>query len=197
MVIGGGGHAKVVISTLQAAGHQVSAIFDDNARKWGSEIFGVRVRGPIAEANDAQAPLGIIGIGDNALRRKLAQRLDKVRWATAIHPTAYVDRSVQLQPGTVVFAGAVIQPDAMLGHHVIVNTGASVDHDCAIGDFVHLAPGVHLAGNVRIEEGALLGIGTSVIPGRRIGSWTTVGAGAAVVGDLPPGVVARGVPARY
>ena len=79
---------------------------------------------------------------------------------------------------------------------VIVNTGATIDHDCRIGDFAHLCPGVHLAGEVQVGEGCLLGMGTSVIPGRSIGSQTVVGAGAAVVTDLPEAVTAVGVPAR-
>ena len=79
---------------------------------------------------------------------------------------------------------------------MILNTGATVDHDCVIGDAVHIAPGSHLAGNVTLEEGVFLGIGTVVIPGRRIGAWTRVGAGAAVVHDLAANVTAIGVPAR-
>jgi UDP-perosamine 4-acetyltransferase len=96
----------------------------------------------------------------------------------------------------VVFAGAIIQPDAVLGRHAIINTSASIDHDCAIGDFVHLAPGTRLAGNVAIDEGAFLGIGAVAIPGVRVGAWTTVGAGAAIVDTLAAGIVAAGVPAR-
>ncbi|MDD4365426.1 MAG: transferase, partial [Synergistales bacterium] len=72
----------------------------------------------------------------------------------------------------------------------------TVDHDCLIGGYAHLCPGVHLAGDVRVGEGSLLGTGTSVIPGRVIGPWTTVGAGAAVVTDLPGHITAVGVPAR-
>ncbi len=195
VVIGAGGHAKVVISTLQAAGWQVNAVLDDRPQKWGSEIFGVPVRGPISAALEMPESGAVIAIGDNASRRRLAQEL-RLRWITAVHPAAVVHASVRLGAGTVVFAGAVIQPDASVGAHVIINTAATVDHDCVLGDFAQLAPGAHLAGEVRIEEGAFLGVGTSVIPGKCVGAWTTVGAGAAVVTDIPGGVVAMGVPAR-
>jgi len=96
----------------------------------------------------------------------------------------------------VVFAGAVIQPDAAIGGHAIVNTAASIDHDCVLGDFVHVAPGVRLAGSVVLGEGAMLGIGTVAIPGARVGAWSVVGAGAAILGELPANVVAIGTPAR-
>jgi len=71
-----------------------------------------------------------------------------------------------------------------------------VDHECEIGAFVHLAPGVALAGRVRVGEGAFLGIGARVIPGRGIGAWAVVGAGAVVLDDVPDGVTVAGVPAR-
>jgi sugar O-acyltransferase (sialic acid O-acetyltransferase NeuD family) len=137
----------------------------------------------------------VLAIGDNRTRQRFADPA-RCRFATIVHPRAIVDPSVKLGPGTVVFAGAVIQPDTTLGAHVIVNTGASIDHDCWLDDFVHIAPGVRLAGNVSLDTGAFLGIGSVAIPGARVGEWTTVGAGAAVIQDVPADVVAAGVPAR-
>jgi sugar O-acyltransferase (sialic acid O-acetyltransferase NeuD family) len=199
-VIGGGGHAKVVISTLQAAGYPVAGVFDDSPEKWGSELLGCPVRGPIDALAGSGCPAAVIAIGSNEVRKQIAGRFLEIEWATVVHPGATVHSSVhssvQLGPGTVVFAGAVIQPDSVLGAHVIVNTGATVDHDCAVGDYVHLAPGSHLAGSVRIGEGAFLGIGSAVTPGRQVGEWTIVGAGAVVVRDLPDNITAVGVPAR-
>jgi sugar O-acyltransferase (sialic acid O-acetyltransferase NeuD family) len=190
VVIGAGGHAKVVISTLAACGTPVAAVLDDDDSKWGTDAQGTRV-GRIERARGGR---GIVGIGDNAKRREMARALG-LEWQTAVHPAAYVHPSVKLGRGTVVFAGAVVQPDAVVGDHVIVNTGATVDHDCVIGDFAHLAPGVHLAGAVRVGEGAFLGIGSVACPGVRIGRWATLGAGAVAIHDLADGVVAVGVPA--
>lgn len=194
IVIGAGGHAKVVISTLRAAGWQVVAAFDDDSRKRGGSLLGVPVAGCVVDASAFGIRQAVIAIGDNAARQKVAQMLD-LDWISVVHPAAWADPSVRLGPGTVVFAGAVLQPDSSLGAHVIVNTGATVDHDCQLGHFVHLAPGVHLAGNVRVGDGALLGIGCAAIPGRSIGAWSTVGAGALVLGDIRERVVAVGIPA--
>lgn len=195
-VIGAGGHAKVVISTLQAAGQTVAAVFDDDPVKWGSHLLGVPVRGPVAGLREAGFRAAVIAVGDNADRQRIAGGLSGLEWVSAIHPTAYVHPSARIGPGTVVFAGAAIQPDSAVGAHVIINTGAKVDHDCFLGDYVHLAPGVHLAGGARISPGSFLGVGVSVIQGVQIGEWTTVGAGAAVIGSLPARVTAVGVPAR-
>lgn len=196
VVIGAGGHAKVVLATLQACGYAVSMIVDDDPAKWGRNLLGVPVHGGTLELLHVPGVRAVIAVGDNAAREAIAERLRDVEWLTLVHPGAYVHPSVHIDPGTVVFAGAVIQPDSRIGAHVIVNTTASVDHDCIVGDCSHLAPGVHLAGNVRVGRGAFLGIGSVVAPGLRIGDWTTVGAGAVVVTDLPDRVTAVGTPAR-
>lgn len=145
VVIGAGGHAKVLISALTASGRYVAAVVDDDDTKWGTDAQGIRV-GRIERALGGH---GIVGIGDNVRRREKARSLS-FEWQTVVHPSAHVDPSAKLGRGTVVFAGAVVQPDAVIGDHVIVNTGATVDHDCVVGDYAHLAPGVHLAGSVHV-----------------------------------------------
>ena len=191
VVIGAGGHAKVLISTLTARGFSIAAILDDDDHKWGMDAYGTRV----SRIERERGGRGVIGIGDNARRRDMASAL-RLEWQTVVHPSAFVHPSAKLGRGTVVFAGAVVQPDAVIGDHVIVNTGATIDHDCTIGDYAHLAPGVHLSGSVHVGEGAFLGIGSVVIPGVTIGRWSTLGAGAVATRDLADGVTAVGVPAR-
>ena len=195
-VLGAGGHAKVVVSTLRAAGHTVRIVLDDDPTTWGREVLGVPVHGPMSTLADHGVQGAVIAVGSNAARRRIAESFPGTPWITAIHPTAVIDSTVTIGPGTVVFAGAVIQPDTTLGAHVIVNTAASIDHDCVIEDFTHLAPGVHLAGDVRVDCGAFLGIGVVVIPGRRIGAAATVGAGGVVIADVEAGTTVVGVPAR-
>jgi sugar O-acyltransferase (sialic acid O-acetyltransferase NeuD family) len=195
-LIGAGGHAKVVISTLRAMGRTVGAVFDDDQRKWQTTLLGVSVRGPIAAVAETDYRAAIITIGDNGARQRLSGELKNLEWLTAIHPQAYVDPSARIAGGSVVFAGAAIQPDVIIGSHVIVNTGATVDHDCVLGDYVHLAPGARLAGGVRIGRGSFLGVGAVVIPYRRVGDWATIGAGGVVVKDIADNVTAVGVPAR-
>ncbi len=194
-VIGAGGHGKVVVRLLRELGYSVAAVFDDDPRHWQEPLLGVPVLGPVARIEEHPRRPAVIAVGDNAARRRIAQR-HSLDWLTAVHPSAIVDFLVCLGRGTVVLPRAVVQVDSCLGDHVIVNTAATVDHDCRIGDYVHLAPGSHMAGGVSIGEGVLVGIGAVAIPGITIGAHTTVGAGAAAVSDLPAGVVAVGVPAR-
>lgn len=190
VILGSGGHAKVVISTLRAMGQIPVAAYDDDSTRWGNSVLGVAIRGPVQEAKGA----AIIAIGMNRIRQQLSKL--NLEWVNAVHPSAIIDPTVTIGPGTVIFAGCVIQPDAALGSHVIINTGATIDHDDLIADFSQVGPGAHLGGNVRTGEGAFIGLGASIIQGQTVGAWSTVGAGAVVIGDVEPGHTYVGVPAK-
>ena len=196
LVIGAGGHAKVVIATLQASGRVIGGVLDDGSSlERPASILGAPVLGPTELAPAFRHFEAIIAVGDNALRRRLAERLD-LDWTIAVHPSAIVSPDHHIGPGTVIFAGAVIQPAARIGAHVIVNTSATIDHDCSVGDYSHIAPGAHLGGTVTVAEGVFLGIASVVLPNLRIGEWATLGGGAVAVRDIEPHTVAIGVPAR-
>jgi sugar O-acyltransferase (sialic acid O-acetyltransferase NeuD family) len=188
VVLGAGGHAKVVIATVRAAGGDVVAAYDDDEARWGQQILGVTISGPMSATEVGNAP-AIIAIGNNRARQSIAGRLN-ARWVTACHPSASIG------PGTVVFAGSVVQPDATIGAHAILNTASSVDHDCIVGNFVHVGPGVRLCGGVTVDEGVLLGVGAKVAPNVEIGPWSTAGAGAVCVVDVDRDTAVVGVPAR-
>lgn len=196
IVIGGGGHAKVVVSTLIALEMRVQAVYDDDPGKWGKDLCGAKIVGPLADLDSSSEMNAILAIGDNRTRNILAKRFQRFRWLTVAHPHAFVHSSVSMGKGTVVFAGAVIQPDVVIGDHCIVNTNAAIDHDCVLGDFAHVGPGTCLAGDVSVQEGAFLATGGVAIIGRNIGKWSIVGAGGVVIEDIPDNVTAVGVPAK-
>ena len=197
-VIGAGGHAKVVIETIWAAGETVAGVFDSDPKKNGSNVLGASVTAPFSNETLAQlnARRAVIAIGSNQARKRLAEELSGIEWVTIIHPFSYVSPSARVANGSVVFAGAVIQANANIGAHTIINTSSSVDHDCIIGDWSHVAPGAHLAGGVRLGEGVLAGVGCQVLPKITAGSWSVIGGGALVNTDIPERAVATGVPIR-
>jgi sugar O-acyltransferase (sialic acid O-acetyltransferase NeuD family) len=199
-VIGGGGHAKVVIATLFATGEfKVAGVLDDDVTRRGDRVLGVEIVGDtrLATLVRFEVERAVIAIGSNSARAAVADRCDGwFTWASVVHPCAYVAPGVTIGEGTVILAGAIVQPDTALGRHTIINTACSVDHDSVLGDFTHIAPGARLAGGVRVGTGSLIGIGAVLLPGRSVGSWATVGAGSVVVRDVADQTVVRGVPAR-
>lgn len=194
VIVGAGGHAKVVLSVAQSNEIKVAGFLDNNSNLFHKTISEHPVLGDVSLIIEYY--IGVIGIGNNFVRKTISECYLSQKWQTLIHPTAYVHPSVKLGKGTVVFAGAIIQPDAVIGDHCIINTGATIDHDCILGNYVHVAPGVHLAGGVKLDEGAFLGIGSVAIPGIHIGAWTQVGAGAAVVKNISPQKKVIGIPAK-
>ncbi|MEI6442546.1 MAG: acetyltransferase [Nostocales cyanobacterium ELA583] len=194
VIIGAGGHAKVVASTLIAAGGQVVAFYDDDLQKRGTYIFGIPVVGPVSELASENFSHAIIGIGKNEVRKRLVEELD-LDWISVVHPCAWVHPEVLLGVGTVVCAGAIVQPYSKIGSHVIINTKASLDHDCCVGDYVHIAFS-YLAGGVKVDEGAFLAVGSIVFPGVEIGAWATLGAGSIAMKDVISRSTVIGVPAR-
>lgn len=194
-VIGAGGHAKAVLATLDVLGVPVAGLTDEDPSRHGGCVLGRPVLGFTADLEDMDAR-AIIGIGDNHARKAIADRFPNLRWVTAVHPTAFVHDSFAAGPGTVVMPGSVVQPDVRTGRHCIVNTSATVGHDCTLADFVHVGPGVNLAGHVGLDEGAFIGIGSVANPLKRIGAWSTVGAGSVVTRDVPAHRTVKGAPAK-
>ena len=198
VIFGCGGHGRVVADTLKVARAPLAGFLDD--RPPASVIGEVPLlgdRGCLEEPEFLKSYEILIAIGETRLRRQLALLvLDHGgRLARAIHPSAVIASDVFIGEGTVIMAGVVINTGSRIGRFVIVNTGATVDHDNAIEDGVHISPGCHLAGNVVCRADAFIGTGASIIPRTEIGMRAVIGAGAAVIWDVPSDVLAVGCPA--
>jgi sugar O-acyltransferase (sialic acid O-acetyltransferase NeuD family) len=199
-VFGASGHAKVVIDAIERAGvNKVLFVCDDAREKHGTRLMGYPVTGrEELLARRTETVTGVVGIGDNAARMEVAGWLIEhgCGLASVVHPAASIAREVEIDEGTVVMAGCVVNSGTRLGRNVIVNTGATVDHDCSIGEGAHIAPGSHLCGGVTVGAGTLIGAGTTIIPGVRVGSGALIGAGSTVLKDIPDGARAGGQPCR-
>lgn len=203
VIIGAGGHGRVVLDIVRATGRYTPAGFiDADAARAGSTFAGLPVFGPIhllprllKQQNVTHA---IVAIGDNRARARYAElvRANGMELASAIHPSAVVSPNAVLGRNICVCPNAVIQTDARIGDSAIINTAAVVEHECVLGEAVHVAPGALLAGRVEVGDGAFLGLGARVIPCMKIGAHATVGAGAVVIEDVPPDATVVGVPAR-
>lgn len=198
-ILGASGHGKVLADIAELTGWEKIVFFDD---AWPEK----KNNGAWQVIGDTQKLLDnlkgyegvIVAIGNNKIRQKKLQELASAgaEIITLIHPSATVSKYTLIGLGSVVVAGAVINPDCNIGSGVIINTCSSVGHDCTLGDAVHICPGARLAGGSEVNERAWIGVGSSVRQLIRIGSDAVVGAGAAVVQDVLPNITVIGVPAK-
>ncbi|WP_404343659.1 acetyltransferase [Vreelandella venusta] len=192
ILLGGGGHAKVLLDALRLAGVQVRGVVDPVLAGTCKLWRGIPVIGnddDLLKLNPDQVILvnGTGSLPSKLLRQRLFSRFTEAgfQFMNVIHPSALIGAGVELGVGVQIMAGAIIQADTTVGDNSIINTGVLVDHDCAIGCDVHLAPGVVVSGGVSIGEGAHVGTGSSIIQGISIGAGAIVGAGTVVVKDVP------------
>lgn len=204
VMLGAGGHAKVLLSLLRAIGAEVKGVCDPGLVAQGASVWrGVPVLGgdEALEQLDAAEVALVNGLGQvvgSSRRRDMFLMLVErgYHFPALIHPTAWVDESVVLGEGVQVMAGVVIQPDSMIGVGTIINTGARIDHDCIIDSHVHVAPAAVLCGGVKVARGVFVGAGSTTIQGITLGEGCIVGAGATLVRDLPAGHMVLGSPVR-
>jgi len=200
LIIGAGGHGKVVADAALETGRWDEIVFLDDA--WPDKQVNGRwaVQGKVEQMLEWKDKCvnAVVALGNNHLRMQLQSRLLFAGFdvATIIHPCASVSRYAKLGVGCVVFANAVVNVDAEVGDAAIINTAATVDHDCRLGDGVHIAPGANLGGGVSVGDCSWVGIGAAVRHYQSIGAGVTVGAGAVVVNNIKDGVTAIGSPAR-
>lgn len=193
LVVGAGGHAKVVIDAARLAGIEPVGVVDERGGR--TDLLGIPV---FAAAEDVDADSFLIAVGDNRTRADLfaAHAASGLTPASVIHPSAIIAPDVVIGGGTFVAAGVVVNTATTVGENAILNTSSTVDHDCVIGDHAHVGPTCGLCGGVSIGEGALIGVGCSIIPTRSVGAWTVLGAGSVVIDDIPSSSRFAGVPAR-
>lgn len=201
LVLGAGGHARVALDALEAAGTPADGVVTETGGT--SSPLDVPVVASDADvlAMDPGSVVLVNGLGSTgstSARRELFERFRAAgfHFATVRHPSAVVSPRVRLGEGAHVMAGAVLQPGTSIGTNSIVNTGASVDHDCIVGDHVHIAPGATLSGGIRVGDGAHIGTGATLLQGVVVGDDAVIAAGAVVVRDVGVATTVAGVPAR-
>lgn len=186
IILGAGGHSKVVINALLAGKREIIGIADPNCQI-GDQVLGVKVIGDDAivfgiAPSSVELVNGIGALPDSELRWTITAtfREKGYKFAIVVHPQSIIAPDVILAEGVQLMAGSIIQPGSSVGRDTIINTRASVDHDCTIGDECHLAPGTIVNGGVTIHERSFIGAGSCVLQNVTIGERVVVGAGSVI-----------------
>lgn len=202
ILVGGGGHCKVIIDLLRFIGeYEIVGILDK--RTGIKEALGVPVIGDdclLAEVYKSNVHFAFITVGaiNNLLKRKvLFEKVKKIgfQFPVLIHPSAIISQYAKIGEGTCLMAGAIVNADAQIGENAIINTGAIIEHDCIVGNNVLISPGAILAGQVEVKKNTFIGMGCKIKQGITIGENTIIGAGSVVTKNIPANSVAYGVPA--
>jgi len=203
IVLGAGGHAKVIIDSLCELHIPIACLavdfFDDqNALFLDSPVLTEK---RAIQTFPAQSHPVVNGVGILPGEQKRQTMIEYwqqqgYQFPQVIHPTAIVSQFACFKQGVQILARAVVQVASAIGEHCIINTAAVVEHDCDIAAHVHIAPGAILCGGVQVGHGAFIGAGAIVKPEIQIGANSVVAAGAVVVKDVAAGTTVVGIPAR-
>ncbi len=194
IIIGASGHGKVIADIIKNSGDELLGFLDDNIVL--KEVLGYPRLGVIKDCTNYPDIRFIIGIGNNEIRKKIAEEYPDLKYYTAIHPRAVIATDVVIGEGSCVMANAVINTSAKVGKHCIINTGSVVEHDNVLEDYVHISPKAALGGTVRIGERTHIGIGATVKNNIEICKNCTIGAGAMVVKNIGKPAIYIGIPAK-
>lgn len=203
VIIGAGGHAKVIADIVEKSGDTVYGFLDDKLPE-GTIIANNKLFKVIGDFNKRfTLPIThqdlefVIAIGDNKKRKEIAEKsVHNIKYYTAIHPSATIGLDVSIGEGTVVMANSCINTSATIGRHCIINTGSIIEHDNVLEDYVHISPNATLAGTVKVGERTHIGISATVKNNIEICEECIIGAGAVVVKDIKEKGTYVGVPAR-
>jgi len=199
IILGAGGHAKVVADTAVATNRYNDIAFLDDGFPERQRHLAWPIIGQISNWSEYKDKADfVIAIGDNKARFSFYQELTAAeqKLPNIIHPTAVISPYANLGRGNVIFANAVVNPGCIIANAAIINTAASIDHDCTLADAVHISPGTRLAGSVNVGKLSWLGIGSTVIQGVNIAENTQTGAGAVVTQSTNPNLLYIGIPAK-
>ena len=201
IIIGAGGHSKVLIAALKSAKVRIRGVVDADPAKVGATILGIRIIGDDSalekfDPSEISLVNGIGSIADDNLRAKLFDRMtaNGYQFTGVTHASAVVADDVDIGTGTQIMAGAIVQPGSEIGVNVIINSRASIDHDCRIGNHGHVAPGAILCGRVMLGNRVFIGAGACIRDGVSIGDDVFVGMGALVISDVVAGQRVMAIP---
>ena len=203
VILGSGGHARVLISLLRLQGRAIHALLDDDPAKLGTTLSDLTITGSLETLNtfspDSVELVNAIGSAHRPTARQAIYETYSAmgyRFATLIHPAATIAPQAVIEQGAQIMAGAIVQANATVQHNCLINTSASIDHDTTVGAHTHIASGATICGGVTIGPGCHIGAGATVVQGVTLGQGVVVGAGATVIHNIPARQVVVGTPAR-
>lgn len=202
IIIGAGGHSKVIADIIVKSQDNVLGFLDDNIpintviiKEKNLKVLG-KIEDSLKLKEKNNDIVFVVGIGNNKTRKAIAENYPDLNYYTAIHPSSQIALDVKIEDGTVIMANTCINASTIIGKHCIINTGAIIEHDNIIEDYVHISPNATVCGTVKIGELTHIGVGSTIKNNINICSNCIIGAGAVVVKKIEEKGTYVGVPAK-
>lgn len=172
LIIGAGGHGKVVCDTILTQGEYDIAGFADSTIPVGEIVIDtykvISTQDTIHTIKNS-FDFFIVAIGNNKIRQKIYNEMSQIiKPAIVIHNSAVIGSNVIIGKGAVILANSVINSSSRVGKNTIVNAGVIVDHDCKIGDNIHLSIGTMVGSNSEISDNNTTTVGERIVPFSKI-----------------------------
>ena len=204
IIYGAGGLGREMLGLVCAADHKLSEWnflgFVDDGKPAGTPVGDHVILGNMERLTSVVSPMAVVmGLADPEVKSALYSKLSAnpgIEFPVFVHPSACVEPSASLAPGTVISAFCFVAVDASLGVCSFLNVASQVGHDCVVGDFCSVMPSANISGNVTIGARTLVGVGAKILQNLRIGSDATVGIGSVVLNNVPDECTVMGYPAR-
>jgi len=203
VIIGAGGFGREVLEIFKDQNKiekkwKILGFIDSNQDLHGKTINNYPVLGGIDWFKDHKNVECVCAIGEPKSKKKMIEDLQNynVPFCNAIHPSVIMSEFIEFGTGVIIGAGVILTVNIKIGNHVIINLNCTIGHDSLIEDYCSIMPTVIINGNNHLCEGVYVGTGTTFIHQISVGAWTTIGAGAVVVNNIPGNVLALGVPAK-
>ena len=200
LVVGAGGHSRVIIETIEILGFSIEGIIDLNFSGKKERILKYPVLGGLNFLKNIQKDQFsfAVAVGNISERKNIFKKLNELEMnlPNIIHPTAIISKYLKLGRGVFINAGSIINAKVILGNNIIINTGVIIDHEVEIEDHCNINPGVRIGGRVKVGKYSNIGIGSSIIDSIAIGSNSVVAAGSVVIKSIESNTTVYGVPAR-
>jgi sugar O-acyltransferase (sialic acid O-acetyltransferase NeuD family) len=202
IIVGAGGHAKIIIDSLLSIGSYDIKILDD--KKINQLLLGCLVEYGENDLNKLKllgynsAFVAIGSIGDITIRKKFYDILKKKKFRIPIiiDPSAMVSKYSTIGEGVYIGKGSIVNSDSKIGKMSIINSGSIIEHDVSIGEFVHVSPGSTILGNCIINNNTHIGANSVIKQGLSIGFNSLIGIGSVVTKDIGDNILAYGNPTK-
>lgn len=203
VIIGAGGVGRETSLIIREINNyeptwKVLGFIDDNHKKWGTVVDDLEILGGMEYLKTLdEDTYVVISIANYKVKKRIVEELKgEFPFATIIHPRVLTHEFMTVGEGTIIYEGAILTSDIRIGSQVIISPKCGIGHDSIVKDYVTLLWNVNISGNDVIEEGVMMGTCSTIIQNLKVGREATVGAGAVVVSNIPPGATAVGVPAK-